>query len=142
VKPLVDGGATYVRYGSFSERGAGAANLDVDSRTETYLSVRPALEIGGELGSADGMLFRPYVRAGATHFFTGTEPSVAATLRAAPSGVAPFRVSGESDDTYADVEAGVEMLMKGGISFELSYEGRFSDNLSSNGGSLKLTIPF
>jgi outer membrane autotransporter protein len=142
VRPILDGGVTYVDPQNFRENGAGAANLDVRSRNQTYWSLQPALEVGGELGRKDGWLFRPYLRAGLTHFFTGETPALSATLQGAPAGVTPFTVTGRNDKNFGDVGLGVDVLSVGGINLRLGYNGQFSTRTESHGGMLKLSLPF
>jgi uncharacterized protein with beta-barrel porin domain len=142
LRPMADAGITHVRLGGFSETGAGGANLSVSGRDETYVTLQPSMEVGGEFALTGGTLVRPYVRAGLTRFFFDTAPGIQATLQGTPAGVAPFTVTGKIDKTYADVSAGFDLLTVGGISLKVGYVGRFSDRTQLNGGQMKLSIPF
>lgn len=142
VKPIIDLGATHSWFPAFQETGAGAADLNVEGRTETYVALTPELEVGGETRLANGLLLRPYARLGVTHFFSGASPVITATFQGAPVGVAPFTVTGEMDKTYEDIQVGLVVLRKKGQLLKLGYTGTFSDHLKSNTGSVKLTIPF
>ena len=142
LKPMVDLGATHSWFAGFQETGAGPANLDVESRTETYVELTPALEIGGETRLSNGRLLRPYVKLGVTHFVSGASPEITASFQGAPVGVAPFTVKGEMDKTYTNVNLGVTLLNKKGQILQVGYFGSFSDHLKSNSGMVKLSIPF
>ena len=142
LKPMVDLGATHSWFAGFQETGAGAANLDVASRTETYVELTPALEIGGETRLSNGLLLRPYAKLGVTHFVSGASPEITATFQGAPVGVAPFTVKGEMDKTYTNVNIGLTLLNEKGQILQVGYFGSFSDHLKSNSGMVKLSIPF
>ncbi len=142
LRPMIDAGVTYFEFDGFEESGAGAANLLVEGRSETYVSLRPALEIGGEVVTGDGTLVRPRAKLGVTQFLSGTDPEIAARLEGAPAGVRPFVVKQDFDETYLDVEVGVDVLTKGGATFRASYIGQFSDHTDSHGVMLKVSVPF
>jgi outer membrane autotransporter protein len=114
----------------------------VKGRNETYVSVRPALEAGGEIVTGDGTLVRPRARLGVTQFLSGGDPEIAARLEGAPVGVAPFVVKQDFDQTYLDVEVGVDVLTKGGATVRAGYLGQFSDHTDSHGVMLKVSLPF
>ncbi len=142
VKPLIDLGVTQAWFPGFQETGAGAANLNVARRDETYVNLTPALEIGGETSLENGLLLRPYAKLGITQFLSGTSPEITATFQGAPVGAAPFTVKGEMDKTYADVHIGLTVLNNKGQILQVGYFGSFSDHLKSNSGTVKLSIPF
>jgi hypothetical protein len=142
VKPMLDFGVTRAWFPGFQESGAGGANLNVRSRDETYVSLTPALEIGGESKLAGGELIRPYARLGVTQFLSGTSPEVVASFQGASAGIAPFTVTGELDKTYVNVDVGLSVLYANDVVLRAGYIGKFSDHLTSNGGMVKLSIPF
>jgi outer membrane autotransporter protein len=142
VRPMIDAAVTYARFDGFDEVGAGGANLQVASRNETWVSVQPAVEAGGELELADRTLVRPNLKLGITQYVSGTDPSITASFAGAPAGVAPFTVSGEFDRTYLDVDAGVDVLAVKGAVLRIGYAGRFSSHVTANAATLKVSIPF
>jgi hypothetical protein len=142
LRPLLDAGVTYVHLGSLHESGAGAANLKVRSQNETYFTLNPAIEMGGELGQKDGLLIRPYVKAGLVHLFTGNTPQITASFQGAPAGVAPFTVKGNNDKNYGGLSLGTDFLSAKGLNVRVGYEGQFSNHTNAHGGFLKLSIPF
>ena len=142
LRPMIDAGVTYVQRGGFTEQGAGAANLNVASGSNTAVSLQPSLELGREYVAANGTLIRPFAMFGVTRFLSGTTPAITASLQGAPAGLAPFTMEGRMDRTYGDVGLGVDMLTRDGMTFRLSYSGQFSSHSSYNGLSLKLAISF
>ena len=142
IRPLVDLGATQVHRKGFNEKGAGGANLKVDSDDETLVTLQPAIEFGGEFRRDSGTLVRPYARIGVTHYLTDNKHRVTATMQGAPGNVAPFTIETKSDRTYADFSLGVDVIKKKGASLRLGYTGQFSDNSSSHAAGIKLSIPF
>jgi uncharacterized protein YhjY with autotransporter beta-barrel domain len=142
VRPLVDLAGTYVEFDGFTESGAGALNLRVDGRDDTYASVHPALEIGGEIARGDGTLVRPRAKVGVAYYFAGGDPEVAARFEGAPDGVQPFRVRGNLDDTYLTVDVGFDVLSRENVVMRAGYLGQLSDRTTSHGGAFKLSVPF
>jgi len=142
LRPMLDAGVTYITFDGFEESDAGAANLRVKGRNETYVSVRPALEVGGEVVTGDGTLVRPRALVGVTQFLSGADPEIAARLEGAPAGVSPFIVKQDFDETYLNVEVGVDVLTKGGTTVRAGYLGQFSDHTNSNAVMLKVSMPF
>ena len=142
LKPMIDAGVTYVHLGGFRESGAPGANLNVRSQNETYVTLQPALEVGGELGRKDGLLFRPFARFGLIHLFTGDSPGITASMQGAPAGVAPFTVKGKNDRNTGEVSLGVDILGVNGMNLRVGYSGQFSPRSESHGGAIKFSIPF
>ena len=100
-KPMVDFDATHISLDGVSESGAGGVGLKVHGNEETVLSATPALELGAQFGGPNGLLFRPYIRGGAT-FFDDPDFVLLASFEGAPEGVGPFRIATTTDDTVAD----------------------------------------
>jgi uncharacterized protein YhjY with autotransporter beta-barrel domain len=143
LRPVADLGVSHTRLGAFSESGAGGANLNVQKQNETYVSVQPALEIGTEWDQAyNGTLIRPYAVIGATHYLTGSNPEITATLQGAPVGVAPFTVKGEMDKTFGNLTLGLDFLARDGKNVRVTYDGQFSEHTASHSFGLKLSVPF
>lgn len=142
VRPLVDLGVTRTKLGAFTESGAGPANLMVQEQTEDYVSVQPLIEFGTEWTQLDGTLLRPYASVGATHYLSGTNPEITATLQGAPIGVAPFTVQGDMDKTFANLGLGMDVIAVDGKSVRVSYDGQYSDNTATHAFGLKLSLPF
>ena len=139
--PMLDFGVTHLMFDGFTETGAGAANLTVFSHDDTYYSLQPSVEVGGEYKVGESLL-RPFIKVGLTQFFGDTSPEVSAIIQGSPAGVAPFTVTGEVDETFGDVEVGALLLKSNKVTLRVNYTGQFNEDVQSHGGSLKVTIPF
>lgn len=140
LKPLVDASVTDVDLHGFHEHGGGAA-LKVPSRSDTVVSVSPALEIGTELRFDSLAVLRPFIRAGVT-WQDSDSFALSASFADAPQGVSPFSVSTKFDRVLADVSAGVDVINTGGAVMRLQYDGRFGQDTQQNSVSLKGSVPF
>ena len=85
---------------------------------------------------------RPFGAAGATHYFSGTNPRITAQFQGAPAGVAPFTITGEMDGNYTEVGAGIDILAKDGKVLRVAYGGQFHADTRTDAVTLKLSIPF
>ncbi|MBW8640302.1 autotransporter outer membrane beta-barrel domain-containing protein [Hoeflea sp. WL0058] len=142
LKPRVDIGFDHVNMNGFTEAGAGGASLTIDDNAQTYYSIQPAIEIGGEIAAANGVLFRPSVSVGLTQFLGDAAPATSASFADTPAGIAPFTTASEFDTTYFDVTAGFEVLATERLSVTAEGFGQFSDSITSYGGSAKLAVRF
>ncbi|UCV28774.1 autotransporter outer membrane beta-barrel domain-containing protein [Ferribacterium limneticum] len=143
IRPMLGLGVSYVSRDAYEETGAGGANLRVEKANDTFVSLHPAIEFGGENSvGGEGTLLRHYVRVGMTQFLGSNERHVTASLEGAPSGVQPFTVTTKSKKTYADLAIGVDILRKSGTTIRLEYTGQFSNNSSTNAIGVKVAMPF
>jgi hypothetical protein len=142
LRPTFDVSATYLDFDAWTERGSTAASATVGPRSETYATLQPGLEIGGESGTSDGTLFRPFVRLGATWVMSDASASGSAALAGSPSSVEPFEVRYEFDDTYLDVAAGLDILRRNGATVRIGYFGQFAEGTDEHSALLKLRWPF
>jgi hypothetical protein len=138
VKPMVDFNATHIATKDFSESGAIGANLAVEGDGTWALAASPAIEIGTEIRH-DGIVYRPYVRAGGT-FFDDATFDVTASFVAAPGQF--FTATQEFDDRYVDVTVGLDILTADGVDLKLTYDGRYSDNSTMLSLGAKAAVPF
>ena len=142
LKPRVDLAVDHVVMEAYTESGAGGASLTFEKSAETYVSVQPALEVGGEIDAGNGLKIRPSLSVGVTRFLTDAAPSATASFADTPAGVAPFTITSQFDKTYVDVKGGVDLLTKGPFTASLQAFGQFSENTTSYGGSAKLAYRF
>ena len=141
LRPMLDATATHVSYGGFHETGAGVANLIVESEAEWVANLGAALEVGGMVAVEPGLSARPYLRVGISQA-SRTGFSLNARFEGAPEGVAPFTVTAASDDVLAGIAAGLDIFDASGLSFNLSYDGKFGDHTEAHAGSAKLRMAF
>ena len=132
--------STWLHLGSYSETGAGGANLHQNSASEWIFSAVPALEIGGEIMGANGLLWRPYVRAGIL-IFDKDKLQVETDFIADPTGGSTVW-DANFEKVYGEVEAGISVLTKQDLNLKLSYEGRYGEHARSHAGHLKFSVNF
>ncbi|MBI4996282.1 MAG: hypothetical protein HZC22_05155 [Rhodocyclales bacterium] len=142
LRPMVGLGVMTLSRDGYAETGAGGANLHVAKERDTFVSLHPALEFGGERGLDDGALLRPYVRVGLTHFLTENDRHITASLEGAPAGVEPFTVVTKADRTYVDYSLGFDALDRNGWTIRVDYSGQWSRNSSAHALWGKFTKPF
>ena len=139
LQPSIDLDATHVQFDAFQEHGADGANLQVHGGSDTFTSISPRLEAGGEIAFASGTLLRPFLSVGVTSFIDDFAPEVAARFAGAPGDVEPFTVTVPIDDTLWDVAAGIDLLGTRGFVLRLGYVGQFSGNLDGQAVVLKVS---
>ncbi|MGH8188985.1 MAG: autotransporter outer membrane beta-barrel domain-containing protein, partial [Steroidobacteraceae bacterium] len=140
-RPMLDLGITRVRLGSFLENGAGATNLAVDSGSETFVNLRPGVELGYQLAVGDAIA-RLYARLAVDRFVSGGDFSVDAVFQEAPGAAGPFRVTESLDRTVRECAFGVDLFGTRGLTLRLGYAGQFSANGTSHGGTIKFVRAF
>ncbi len=140
VTPMFNGGINHIRFGGFTESGAGGLNLAAHSASKTIFSGGPALELGTTI-EAGGLTFRPYARFGVTFLSEGSI-TTEARFAAAPATLAPFAIQSEFDNVYADISAGVQWFSASGIHLRLNYDGRIGGNSEQHGIDAKLTLNY
>lgn len=140
VTPMLDGGATYVEMGGFTETGAGLFNLAVSSSDQWIFFGGPAVEIGATIAQG-GFELRPYIKAGVT-FLSEDSFDIEARFAVASTAVAPFRVTSNFDDTFATLDAGVQLFSTDGLNLRLNYQGKFGEDSHENGVDAKLSINY
>jgi hypothetical protein len=134
------GSFTVSRYGALAECGAGGAGLGVQATGQTYFTIQPAIEFGGDL-MVGGTLVRPNITIGLTQFIGSASPSVTASFLSAP-GVAPFTVDSTFTTTYLDVGANIDIFVQGEMVLSLQGAGKFSSSTIGYGGGLKAALNF
>lgn len=138
VKPLAEAVLTHVWSSGVTETSPAGGGLAIAAASETFLSLSPAVEVGGNW-QAGGKSVRPYVRAGVVwreRDRIGTEAHFAG------AGSPGFSVLTEIDDLVADVAAGLDVVSVEGMAVRLEGDGRFGASEISYGGSLKTSISF
>ncbi|MGD9883989.1 MAG: autotransporter domain-containing protein, partial [Reyranella sp.] len=140
VKPRVDAGFQYLGTGALTESGAAGAGLSVQASGQTYLTIQPAIELGGDV-MLGGTLVRPNIMVGLTQFIGSASPTVTASFLSAPS-VAPFTINSTFARTYLDIGANIDVFVQGNVVLSLQGAGKFSDSTIGYGGGLKAALKF
>jgi uncharacterized protein with beta-barrel porin domain len=141
LKPQIDATFTNIELDGFAETGGGGAALRVHGSNQNVFAISPAVEIGGQLQVAGISALRPFVRAGVT-WRDGDNFSLDAGFEAAPADGVGFATNTAVDEVLADVSAGFDIINNGGAVLRLQYDGRFGDETSQNGASIKGSVPF
>ncbi|HMR31496.1 MAG TPA: autotransporter outer membrane beta-barrel domain-containing protein [Geminicoccaceae bacterium] len=139
--PYVDLDAIYTRQPSYDESGAGDLNLDVRSSDQWSLVATPSVEVGGRVTVGETNTLRPYARVGLA-LSNQDDWTSKARLAAAPGGADGFESSVPMDEVTTKVGAGLQLDTQRGLELRLQYDGQFSSNLTSHGGSLRIALPF
>lgn len=141
LKPIVDVDATYLHLSSYTETGAGAANLTVNSSSEWIFGSTLSLELGGEHKLENGSLLRPYVRAG-VRFISEDDMDTTVNFAGATAGLTAFQVNSELENVFGEFEAGMYFVSPQGFNLQVKYEGRYAEDSEQHAGSLKAALPF
>ncbi|WP_462328835.1 hypothetical protein [Thiohalocapsa halophila] len=141
-EPRLDLGVDHLSMDAFDESGHSDFRLGVGSDGGIYVHLQPALDIAGEIDTAEGMLIRPTLSLAITQFLGGARPSVTARFAGAPAGIAPFTAGTDLDKTRLDLAAGLEVLARRNLTLAAEVFGSLSDNSESYGGGLKVQWVF
>ncbi|MBX9751004.1 MAG: hypothetical protein K5Q68_15560 [Roseococcus sp.] len=141
LRPSVTLGLTHVRSGAYRENGSSALALDVASASGTVAALTPALEIGGRVDFANGVVMRLYTSVGVSLLSDG-QWSQQARLVTAPAAAGRFASVVRTDQTVGRVAAGAQVFATDRLELRLQYEGEYSSNLTGHGGSVALAMRF
>jgi len=141
VRPMVDVGVTQVSVADFAETG-GPVALEIEGHDETYVTVAPSIELGGQMDLGEEAILRSFIRVGALDVVLGTDPQISAGFAGAPDGVDPFTITGDLDQALFDVTLGFDVISDNGAAFRLTGDAKVGDTIKSYGGSMKISAPF
>lgn len=143
IKPLVDLDATGIHRSKIQESTSNAAliGLNVRGQTDTLFSVAPALEVGSQYVYGDGILLRPFLRAG-MRWFSESNLKATASFTGSPAEIPDFTATMPIDRWMGEVSTGVDLLRHDRYDARVSYEGRFGERAAQHGGNLKLRAKF
>ncbi len=141
LRPSVTLGLTHVRSGAYRENGSTMLNLDVAAASGTVAALTPALEIGGRVNFANGVVMRLYTSVGVSLLSEG-QWTQEARLVAAPAVAGRFASVVRTDQTVGRLAAGAQIFATDRLELRLQYEGEYSFNLTGHGGSVALAMRF
>ncbi|WP_415806363.1 hypothetical protein [Bordetella muralis] len=136
IRPMVDLDVIYTSMPSYSENGAGALNLDYKHSDDWAVVLTPGIEVGGRVALGDGYVARPYLGMGLSLSSTDHWNSHA-KLAAAPSGSRLATATLDTGSTFGRLTAGVQLFGGDKLDVRLQYDGLFSGQVHSHGGTLK-----
>jgi len=132
LRPGLDIGWTDVTGDRFDEVGAGPAALIVKSTDDAFVTSRLDLKLGGEFTADTQTLYRPFIRATATHIHSGTRSEISARLAGAPESVPDFTQVLGVDDNYTSFALGIDILARQNWVMRFEYDRQFADRWNSD----------
>lgn len=141
LKPAADIAYSYLDTNNVTESGAGAANLDIEGKSDGVFSASAALEIGADFEFPSGLVLRPFVKPGVS-FIAGKDEMLNAAFVDNAPGAGSFQIRSEVEDVYADIEAGVILFGAYDVSAQLSYIGRFAKDTAQQGVMFRASYQF
>lgn len=124
---------------SYTESGASAYSARIDSVANTYLTMNPYLELGGER-LVQATAIRPYLRAGALGIIGNTE-DLGAGLSGAVDGGPTFAISEDMPCVFADLGLGLGIESRN-LLFRLSGTALSADDQRSLAAAAELAVRF
>ena len=142
LRTMMGAGLNYLHLHDFVETGVAVVGVFVPERHSSYVSLRPAVEIGGEFRTGNGYLLRPYGRMGVMYLGAADSPQVAARFLGAPGGVDPFTVTAGMDRFYADVAFGMDVLAINGNVIRIEGSGQLGSHTRAYGLGINWSLGF
>lgn len=140
LKPMVDLEATQLWLGSVQEE-SGAGALSIDSSEETIFSAAPALELGGEVALAHGMLLRPFARVGGI-FYSEDKIALSSSFAGGPAGIPQFQTQAEVEQVMGNVGAGLDLMWTDASTVKVFYDGLFGEDTQQHAFGAKASVNF
>lgn len=141
IKPFTNLDLIYTRMPSYTERGAGALNLNVSSSDNFTALLTPGVEVGGRFDLDSGVIVRPFAKIGVS-VASSDKWDTRARLAGAPAGSTDFRTTLDTGRVFGHVSVGVQLTSLRGIDVWLQYDGVASSQARSSSGSLKAAWRF
>jgi outer membrane autotransporter protein len=134
--------ANYVYYDadSYTETGAGTANLTVSPDALSVFEVGVGVDAAWKVEHADGSYLKPVVSAGVRHDLIGDEFEANNTFA---GGGSAFKVQGfDPAQTTFDVGAGVTYFTNSGWDLTAEYDFEFKSDYQAHSGLVKASYNF
>lgn len=141
LKPLADLDLTWLHQPGFSEDGAGAMNLHVESANWRGVTFSPAVQVGGTFKLGRKTCLRPAITVGG-NFVWGNDWAIRSRFEGAVAGAAPMTASNSSRASTANVGLGVEFFAGESVSLRAQYDERFGEHATDRSASWKFAYRF
>jgi len=141
MKPYLDVHVVHFHTGSYTEQGAGALDLAMNSSSGTTVSASPIFEVGGRWNFANGMVLRPDLGVGAVFHDRDHWATNAQFVGSAP-GVAPFTVVSSAPSALAKVKLDLNLSVSKNTELKLEYGGQFGSGYRANEGIVRVNHLF
>jgi uncharacterized protein YhjY with autotransporter beta-barrel domain len=139
LKPYLDLHAIYQRTDAYTETGAGALDLTVESSSATRLAASPMLEVGGRIDLRGDTTLMPFIGVGGL-FYDKNEWTASASLAGSSAG--PFQATASLPTAQLNLYTGATLMSGKNLQIRLEYSGQFAEDFTSSTGSLKLSYLF
>ncbi len=141
VKPWFDLGIDHQWQGSFSETGAGDYGLDVESFSQTLVTLNPVVELGSDF-QIFGAEANASASAGLLAIVSGRDRSTGVRLRGMGGFGPSYEVSDEARPLFADVGANFEVRVHERALISLGGQALLAGNQQEYGGTGRVSIFF
>ncbi len=138
--PRFDLGVTQQWQGGYTESGAGAYGLDVESYSETFVSLNPVLAFGGDF-EVLGAVSRASARAGLLAILP-KDRSLDMRLIGLNGGGPSFTVTNDVKPVFADLGLAVDTQVLGNVSLKLGVDTLLAGQQQIYSGGARLRINF
>ncbi|MGR3803158.1 autotransporter outer membrane beta-barrel domain-containing protein [Marinibacterium profundimaris] len=138
IRPALDLDLVHTRASGYTETGAGAYDLAVQSQSETILIATPSVEIGRAMTVGNGMGLTMFAKAGLS-LSNADEWSSVARLDMADASAGSFTSSVPVADQLGRVSVGLSLATTETFEARLEYSGAFGDDFASHGLGLGIT---
>ena len=140
ITPYVGARYTHLDIESYTETGAGSANLSVDDQSYSALNGVVSAEIEKEFTTDNGYSFVPEFRASYAYDFINDDVETNATFS---GGGASFETRGIQPDRHTfSVGTGVKIARGEGYELSVNYDADFRDGYNAHNGMVNLRYDF
>ncbi|WFB36289.1 autotransporter outer membrane beta-barrel domain-containing protein [Kiritimatiellota bacterium B12222] len=141
LRPMLTLTGVYTHSSSYTEMGAGGLDLAVESADQSTLFFTPAFEIGHRTDYSNDWVLRTFIRP-ALDLSTSDSWEQDASFTGAPEAAGAFTTELPIDEVSMMITAGFDLQFTNVYSGHIRYEGKFSENVTTNGGSVGVKITF
>ncbi|MFP4493746.1 MAG: autotransporter outer membrane beta-barrel domain-containing protein [Puniceicoccaceae bacterium] len=141
LRPLLTLTGVHTNASGYTESGAGGFALRVEQADQTTLFATPAIEIGARSDFSNDWVLRSFARAG-LDLASSDSWDQEARFVGAPDATGGFTTELPLDEVSGMVTAGFDLRFTETTSAHIRYEGKFSENVTTNGGSVGLKLAF
>ncbi len=141
LEPSFDVGVDHQWQGSFAESGAGGFGLEVDGFNQTLVTLNPVLEVGNSF-EVFGVQANATAGAGLLAVVSGRDRSTDVRFLGLGGSGPSFQVSDQARPVFADLEAGLELVVHDRAVVSLGGTALLSGNQQEYGGAGRISIFF
>jgi outer membrane autotransporter protein len=141
VRPRVDLDLIHVSMPAFAEWGRTGAELSVAASSLTTFVATPAVEFGGRIDMADGVVLRPYLTLGAS-FASNDAWLTTARFQAAPLSAGSFITTTPLPDILGNLDLGLQAVTRDNLELKIEYGLNAGQDYISQRGMARFAVHF